>query len=151
MSCSIGSNRDTESHDEAEEMEAETIEEAIFYHNYKEMKIDMERYDELEDEKDKDFTKLPSYMEGKCLEDIRLAFRIKSKMFRQIKMNNKKSYNNLVCDMCQSGRNESQCNGVSRLAGTQKWPGPGQAGGHGDLLQEDPGGQGQSQERVGSS
>ena len=54
---------------------------------YKELKIDMQRYDKLEDEKDKGFTKLPSYMEGKCLEDIRLAFRIKSKMVRKIKMN----------------------------------------------------------------
>ena len=73
------------------------------------MTIDMQRYQKLEDEKDKDFTKLPSYMEGKCLEDIIIAFRIKCKMVRKIKMNYKNSYNNLVCEMCQTGRNESQC------------------------------------------
>ena len=93
-------------------VDKDTIEEAIFYHNYKEMKIDMQRYEKLEDEKDKDFTKLPCYMEGKGLEDIRLAFRIKSKMVRKIKMNYKKSYYNLVCEMCQSGRNESQCHAM---------------------------------------
>ncbi len=37
------------------------------------------------------------------------------------------------------------------MTGAQKWPGPGKAGGHGDLLHQDPGGQGQGQERVGSS
>ena len=93
-------------------VEKETIEEAIFYNNYKEMKIDMQRYEKLEDVKDNDFTELPSYMEWKNLEDIRTAFRIKSKMVRKIKMNYKKSYNNLVCEMCQAGRNESQCHAM---------------------------------------
>ena len=115
------------------------------------MKIDMQRYEKLEDEKDKDFTKLPCYMEGKGLEDIRLAFRIKSKMVRKIKMNYKKSYYNLVCEMCQSGRNESQCHAMECPGWQEHRSGLDQAGGHGDLLQEDPGGQGQGQERVGSS
>ena len=57
-------------------VEKETIDEAIFYHNYKEMKIDMQKYEKLEDVKDDDFRELPSYFEGKCLEDVRTAFRI---------------------------------------------------------------------------
>ena len=37
------------------------------------------------------------------------------------------------------------------MAGTEERPGPDQAGGHGDLLHQGPGGQGQGQERVGST
>ena len=68
-------------------VEKETIDEAIFYHNYKEMKIDMQKYEKLEDVKDDDFRELPSYFEGKCLEDVRTAFRIKTKIVRKIKIN----------------------------------------------------------------
>ena len=46
-------------------VEKETIDEAIFYHNYKEMKIDMQKYEKLEDVKDDDFRELPSYFEEK--------------------------------------------------------------------------------------
>ena len=62
------------------EVDKEAMEEAIFFHSYREMKQELEKYSKLEDTKHNDFTKLPDYIEEKCLEKCRLAFRIKLKM-----------------------------------------------------------------------
>ena len=72
----------------------------------------MQRYQKLEDEKNKDFIKLASFMEGKCLEDIQIAFLIKCKIVKNIIMNYYNSFINLVCEKCQTGRNESQCHAM---------------------------------------
>ena len=62
------------------EIKKEAREEAIFFHNYEEMKQDLQRYKKLEDIKDDDFTKMPDNMKDKSLENARMSFRIKSKM-----------------------------------------------------------------------
>ena len=66
-------------------VENEAMEQATFFHHYKEMKQELEKCSKLEDIKHNDFTKLPEYMEEKCLEMARLAFRIKLKWCRALK------------------------------------------------------------------
>ena len=58
--------------------------------------------------------------------------------------------NNLACEQCTSGESESLCPNMSRLGRVEVWPGPVQTGGHGDVFQQGPGGQGQEKERRGS-
>ena len=95
------------------EVDKEAMEEAIFFHNYKEMKQELQGYKKLEDIKDNDFTKMPEYMEDKSLENARMAFRIKSKMVQSIKMNYKGSHKeNLSCDECESGSDDTQCHAM---------------------------------------
>ena len=73
------------------------------------MKQELEKCSKLEDIKHNDFTKLPEYMEEKCLDKARLAFRIKSKMVQGIKMNFKGSHKgNLACDKCDLKCDETQ-------------------------------------------
>ena len=85
-------------------------EEAIFFHNYMEMKQDLQRYKKLDDVKDDDFTKMPDYMEDKSLENARMSFRTKSKMVQAIKMNFKSSHKgDLSCEKCDSESDETQC------------------------------------------
>ena len=83
----------------------------IFYHNYAEMKEAMEKYRKLEEVKNGDFTKLPEYfVKEKSIERVRMAYRIRSKMVTDIKMNFKNSYKgDLKCDWCDSEEDESQC------------------------------------------
>ena len=40
----------------------DSIEDAIFYHNYLEMKLEINKYDKLEDVKNEDFREVPEYM-----------------------------------------------------------------------------------------
>lgn len=95
------------------EVKNEDMEEAIFYHNYKEMKQELQSFKKLEDIKDNDFTKMPKYMEDKSLDKSRMAFRIKSNMVQAIKMNYKGSHKgNLSCDKCDSGSEETQCHAM---------------------------------------
>ena len=92
------------------EIKKEAMEEAIFFHNYREIKQDLQRYKKLDDIKDDDFTKMPDYMEDKSLENARMSFRIKSKMVQAIKMNFKSSHKgDLSCEKCDSGSDETQC------------------------------------------
>ena len=49
------------------EVNKEEIEEAIYYHNYKEMKIEVNSYKKLEEIKNDNFTELPKYMNDKVL------------------------------------------------------------------------------------
>ena len=98
-----------------EEFESKDIvEEAIFYHNYHEMKIEINKYEKLEDIKNDDFRELPEYMNMKSLDKVRMAFRIKTKMVKNIKMNYKNSHkNNLACEQCASGESETQCHALT--------------------------------------
>ena len=91
----------------------EEIEEAVYFHHYKEMKLEVCEYKKLESVKNDDFTKLPEYMNEKSLENARMAFRIKTEMVNKIKMNFKGSYkNNLTCDKCMAEQNETQCHAM---------------------------------------
>ena len=95
------------------DIKKEAMEEAIFFHNYKEMKQDLQGYKKLEDVKDNGFTKIPEYMEEKSLEKSRMSFRIKSKMVQSIKMNFKASNKgNLTCEKCEAGIDETQCHAM---------------------------------------
>jgi hypothetical protein len=92
-------------------LDKEKITEAVFYHDYKEKKEDMEKYKKLEDIKHEDFRYLPDYMlKEKSVDKVRLAYRIRSKMVNDIKSNFKNSHqSSLNCDWCDSGAVESQC------------------------------------------
>ena len=86
----------------------EEIENAVFFHNYKEMKCEMERYRKLEDIKHEDFRKPQNYMESKSVENARMAYRIRCKMVKTFKMNFKNSYKNLKCENCLFGSLDDQ-------------------------------------------
>ena len=58
----------------------ENVEKAIFYHNYLEMKLDINKYDKLEDVKNEDLWKVPEYMNIKSLDKVKMAFSIRCKM-----------------------------------------------------------------------
>ena len=92
------------------EVAKDRLEEAIYYHSYKEMKMEISELEKLEYIKNDNFTELPEYMKEKSLEKARMAFRIRSKMVQNIKMNFKGSYkNNLCCDKCGDEELETQC------------------------------------------
>ena len=95
------------------EVTKEEIEEAIYYHDYKEMKMEVSSYKKLDEIKNDDFTDLPEYMNDKSLENARMAFRIKSGMVNNIKMNFKGSYkHNLKCEKCELEEDETQCHAM---------------------------------------
>jgi hypothetical protein len=77
----------------------EELEEAIYFHNYKEMKLEVSSYKKLEAIKNDDFRELPEFMNDKSI--------------NRIKMNYKGSFkNNLSCKKCESGENETQCHAM---------------------------------------
>ena len=91
----------------------EELEDAIYFHNYKEMKLEVSSYKKLEAIKNDDFRELPDFMNDKSIDNARMGFRIKSGMVNKIKMNYKGSYkNNLTCEKCESGENETQCHAM---------------------------------------
>ena len=86
------------------EVNKDEIEEAIYFHNYKEMKIEANSFKKLEDIKNDDFTEVPEYMNYKSLENARMAFRIKYGMVNRIKINFKGCYrHNLKCEKFEMG------------------------------------------------
>ena len=94
-------------------MSKDEIEEGIYYNHYKEMKLEISGYKKLEAIKNDDFSELPDYMNEKSLENARMAFRIKAGMVNRIKMNYKGSYKqNLKCEKCEIGENETQCHAM---------------------------------------
>ena len=82
-----------------EDVSKEEVEEGIYYHDYKELKIEVSGYKKLEAIKN-------DYMNDKNIENSRMAFRIKSGMVNKIKVNFKGSYKeNLTCEKCEIGEN----------------------------------------------
>ena len=63
------------------EVSKEELKEAVFYHNYKEVKEEMETKDKLNDVKHEDFTKVQDYMISKNIENARMMFSLRSRMF----------------------------------------------------------------------
>ena len=97
-----------------EDVSKEEVEEGIYYHDYKKLKIEVSGYKKLEAIKNDDFTELPDYMNDKNIENSRMAFRINSGMVNKIKMNFKGSYKeNLTCEKCEIGENETQCHAMT--------------------------------------
>ena len=90
-------------------MNKEEIHEAVFYASYKETKEEMKRYEKLKEIKDEDFRKEQDYMEEKAMDTARMAFRIRTKMVKNVKMNFKNMYkDNLKCEKCEMDEDESQ-------------------------------------------
>ena len=90
-------------------MDKEEIHEAVFYASYKETKEEMKRYDKLKEIKDEDFRKEQDYMEERAMDTARMAFRIRTKMVKKVKMNFKNMYkDNLKCEECDMDEDESQ-------------------------------------------
>ena len=69
------------------EVPKDEIEDAIFIHNYKETKEDINKCEKLEDVKHEDIRELPDYMMEKSVEKVRMAFIIRTKMVKIVKMN----------------------------------------------------------------
>ena len=59
----------------------EKVKEEIFYHHYKEMKEDMSKLTKLEDIKNEDFREVQDYMKCCAIEQARLTFSLRSKMY----------------------------------------------------------------------
>ena len=99
----------------------EVLKEAVFYHNYMEMKDDMQKYKKLERIRHEDFRNIPEYIiREKSIEKVRLAYRIRTNMINDIKTNYKNSHiSSLQCDWCDSGADESQCH-VERCDGWEE-------------------------------
>ena len=93
-------------------VENRRIKEAIFMHHYKDMKKALEHSSKLESIKHEDFRKPQSYMHDICIENGRMAFRIRSKMVDSIPENFKNKYKKdpqgLICSYCSSGEIFSQ-------------------------------------------
>ena len=99
----------------------DVLKEAVFYHNYMEMKEDMLKYKKLEKIRHEDFRNLPKYIiKEKSIEKVRQAYRIRANMINDIKTIFKNSHiSSLQCDWCDSGADESQCH-VERCGGWEE-------------------------------
>ena len=92
-----------------EMMDKDQIEEAVFYSSYKETKEEMNKYEKLKDIKNEDFGVEQEYLKEKAMDTARMAFRIRTKMVKNIKMNFKNLYrNDLKCKECDMEEEESQ-------------------------------------------
>ena len=82
-------------------VDVKTINEAIFFSNYREMKEEMEDKSKLEGVRNEDFREVQEYMKDKAIENVRMAFRVRTKMVQKVKGNFKKLFkNNLLCEDC---------------------------------------------------
>ena len=80
------------------------IKEAIFFSHYKDMREEIGRSSKLEDIKNEDFRNIQPYFKDKSIENTRLAFRIRTKLVKNIPGNFKNMYKNnkegLKCTQC---------------------------------------------------
>ena len=80
------------------------IKEAIFYSHYKAMKDEIGCSSKLDDLKNEDFRNIQPYFMNKSLENTRLAFRIRTKLVKNVPGNFKNMYKNnkegLKCSHC---------------------------------------------------
>ena len=92
-----------------EELDKDELEDAVFVYEYKEMKEEMRKYEKLKDVVNGDFRKEQLYMEEKALDNARMAFRIRTKMVKNVKTNFKNMYkDNLMCEECDANAEETQ-------------------------------------------
>ena len=90
-------------------MDKDQIEEAVFYSSYKETKEEMKNYEKLKDIKNEDFRVEQEYMNETAMDTARMAFRIRAKMVKNIKINFKNFYkDDLKCTECDMDEEESQ-------------------------------------------
>ena len=75
---------------------------------------DINKCEKLEEVKHEDTRELPIYMNETGIAKSRMAFRVGTKMAKTIKMNFKNSHRqNLKCDRCDMGENETQCHAMT--------------------------------------
>merc|ERR1719509_344437 len=92
-----------------EVLEKDELEDAVFCHEYKEMKEEMSKCEKLKDIRNEDFRKEQGYMEEKGMGNARMAFRIRTKMVNKVKANYKNMYkDNLECEECDENVIETQ-------------------------------------------
>ena len=91
------------------EVEIKEIKEAIFYHNYKEMKEKMMDLKKLENVRNGNFTKEQEYMSDKSIETARLTYRVRTKLVPKIRGNFPNLYKrDLQCRDCSTGQDMTQ-------------------------------------------
>ena len=72
------------------------------------MKEDMKKYEKLEKVKNEDLRKEQEYLSWKGMDRGRLAFRIRSKMVKNVKKNFHNMYRDVKCEHCEGEEEESQ-------------------------------------------
>ena len=90
---------------------------AVFDHHYKELKDKIGESKKMLKHKDEDFSKPQSYLNGKSVENSRMAFRVRCEMVQEIRGNYKDKYRRqggeqaLVCQDCltQEMQTQSHC------------------------------------------
>ena len=85
------------------------IKQAIWDNHYADMKKELEGSKKLEAIKDEDFHKTQDYFYDKCVENTRMAFKIRSQMVSEIPGNFKRKFKQkgeegLMCPYCQEGQ-----------------------------------------------
>ena len=85
------------------------MEETVFFANLKEQKADMESYEKLKSIVNEDIRQEQSYMNMKGIGRGRMAFRIRTRMVKKVKMNFKGLFkDNLKCEKCELEQDETQ-------------------------------------------
>ena len=98
-----------------EPMDKKTIKEAIFYNHLKELKIEMKKYQKLDNVSNEDFRSTPPYMKQLCLEQCRMVFRLRTNQFR-CRVNMPKLFGGVLwCHSCSSGPEDGPGGGPAPL------------------------------------
>ena len=66
-------------------VQKDKIKEAVFYHHYKDLKEQMNKYKKLEGIKHQDFTVMQTYMKEKSVDKCRTKFRLRTEMLEHFK------------------------------------------------------------------
>ena len=73
-------------------VQKEKIKKAIFYHHYKDLKENINKYKKLESIKHQDFTIMQPYMKDKSIDKCRTQFRLRTEMLEGFKDNYRSKY-----------------------------------------------------------
>ena len=91
------------------EVSKETVEEEIFYHHYKELKKEMDSKEKCKDIKHEDFREVQSYMKTNSIENARMKFSLRAKMYNcRANMHGKYDEDNRGCPACTMARGREE-------------------------------------------
>ena len=94
-----------------EEVKTKEIQEAVYYHHLKELKKEIHRFKKLDNIKNEDFRGTQSYMKHHSMEFCRMAFRLRTEMFR-CRANMPKLFGNVLwCHSCSTGPDDGPSGG----------------------------------------
>ena len=94
-----------------EEVDKKEIQDAIFFHHLKDLNEEMKKFSKLEDISNGDFRNIQSYMKHHSMEFSRMAFRLRTKMFR-CRANMPKLFGDVLwCHSCSSGPDDGPSGG----------------------------------------